>query len=108
MDPHFRMGIITADPDDNKFVDCAFAAGADYLVSEDNGFRKLRISVGNSQMYDSKAMDEALLRSTRYGYITISTFMHYSGLKSNSAKISLDSLCKGEHPRLSRHKEGRM
>ena len=36
VDPHFRMGIITADPDDNKFVDCAFAAGADYLVSEDS------------------------------------------------------------------------
>lgn len=73
-----------------------------------DGFRKLRISVGNSQMYDSKAMDEALRRSTRYGYITISTFMHYSGLKYNSAKIYLDSLCKGEHPRLRRHKEGRM
>ena len=32
---------ITADPDDNKFVDCAFAAGADYLVSEDSHFRVL-------------------------------------------------------------------
>ena len=41
VDPHFRMGIITADPDDNKFVDCAFAAGADYLVSEDSHFRVL-------------------------------------------------------------------
>ena len=41
VDPHFRMGIITADPDDNKFVDCAFAAGADYLVSEDSHFRIL-------------------------------------------------------------------
>ena len=41
VDPHFRMGIITADPDDNKFVDCAFAAGADYLVSEDSHFRML-------------------------------------------------------------------
>ena len=41
VDPHFRMGIITADPDDNKFVDCAFAAGADYLVSEDCHFRVL-------------------------------------------------------------------
>ena len=40
--PHFRMGIITADPDDNKFVDCAFAAGADYLVSEDSHFDVLR------------------------------------------------------------------
>lgn len=42
VDPHFRMRIITADPDDNKFVDCAFAAGADYLVSEDSHFRVLR------------------------------------------------------------------
>ena len=41
VDPHFRMGIITADPDDNKFVDCAFASGADYLVSEDSHFRVL-------------------------------------------------------------------
>ena len=41
VDPHFRMGIITAEPDDNKFVDCAFAAGADYLVSEDSHFRVL-------------------------------------------------------------------
>ena len=42
VDPHFRMGLITADPDDNKFVDCAFAAGADYLVSEDSHFEVLR------------------------------------------------------------------
>ena len=41
VDPHFRMGIITTDPDDNKFVDCAFAAGADYLVSEDSHFKVL-------------------------------------------------------------------
>lgn len=42
VDPHFRMNLITADPDDNKFVDCAFAAGADYLVSEDSHFNVLR------------------------------------------------------------------
>ena len=42
VDPHFRMRLITADPDDNKFVDCAFAAGADYLVSEDRHFDVLR------------------------------------------------------------------
>ena len=40
--PHFRMGLIQADPDDNKFVDCAFAANADYLVSEDSHFNVLR------------------------------------------------------------------
>ena len=42
VDPHFRMGVITAEPDDNKFVDCAFAANADYLVSEDSHFNILR------------------------------------------------------------------
>ena len=36
------MELITQDPDDNKFVDCAFAAGADYLVSEDTHFNILR------------------------------------------------------------------
>ena len=42
VDPHFRLGLVTADADDNKFVDCAFAAGADYLVSEDSHFKVLR------------------------------------------------------------------
>lgn len=42
IDPHFRLNLIDADPDDNKFVDCAFAAGADYLVSEDSHFNVLR------------------------------------------------------------------
>jgi len=41
INPHFRMRLITTDPDDNKFVDCAFAANADYLVSEDNHFNIL-------------------------------------------------------------------
>jgi putative PIN family toxin of toxin-antitoxin system len=41
VDPHFHMELIAADPDDNKFVDCAFAAGADYLVSEDSHFKVL-------------------------------------------------------------------
>ena len=36
------MKLITADPDDNKFVDCAFAANADYLVSEDSHFDILK------------------------------------------------------------------
>lgn len=40
-DPHFRFGLIEQDPDDNKFVDCAIIAGADYIVSEDSHFRVL-------------------------------------------------------------------
>ena len=33
--------LIEEDPDDNKFVDCAIVAGADYIVSEDAHFRVL-------------------------------------------------------------------
>lgn len=42
---YFRWSLITADADDNKFVDCAIAANSDYLVSNDRHFRELeRIS----------------------------------------------------------------
>ena len=40
--PQFRLGLIQADPDDNKFVDCAFAANATYIVSNDNHFDILK------------------------------------------------------------------
>lgn len=39
---YFHWNLITADPDDNKFVDCAFAAGATYIVSDDSHFEILR------------------------------------------------------------------
>lgn len=39
---YFHWNLITADPDDNKFVDCAFAAGATYIVSDDSHFEVLR------------------------------------------------------------------
>lgn len=40
--PHFYFHLIEQDPDDNKFVDCAIIAGADYIVSEDAHFRVLK------------------------------------------------------------------
>ena len=40
--PHFHMELITADPDNNKFVDCAFAANATYIVSNDSHYDVLR------------------------------------------------------------------
>ena len=72
-----------------------------------HGFRCRKNRVGNSQMYDEKAMDEALQKSVRHGYITIKTFQIFSGLKNKSAQHYLDSLCQGENPRLTRYKEGR-
>ncbi len=42
VEPYFHWNMITADPDDNKFVDCAFAAGATYIVSNDSHFNCLK------------------------------------------------------------------
>jgi len=40
-DPQYRFELISSDPDDNKFVDCAIIANADYIVSEDSHFKVL-------------------------------------------------------------------
>ena len=39
---YFFWQLIKADPDDNKFVDCAVAVGARYLISNDNHFKVLQ------------------------------------------------------------------
>jgi putative PIN family toxin of toxin-antitoxin system len=38
VDAQFRFHLITADEDDNKFVDCAIVANAEYIVSDDRHF----------------------------------------------------------------------
>ena len=40
--PAYRFNLITSDPDDNKFVDCAITAGATYIVSNDHHFSELK------------------------------------------------------------------
>lgn len=42
VDAQFRFGLITADPDDNKFVDCAIVANAECVVTNDAHFEVLR------------------------------------------------------------------
>lgn len=42
VEPQFRFNVITADPDDNKFADCAIAAQAEYVVTEDAHFAVLK------------------------------------------------------------------
>lgn len=41
-DTYYHWNLITADPDDNKFVDCAFAANATYIVSDDSHYDVLK------------------------------------------------------------------
>ena len=40
--PHFKFGLITADHDDDKFVDCAFKANAKYIVTQDRHYDVLK------------------------------------------------------------------
>ena len=42
IEPFYNWQLIEADPDDNKFVDCAIAISADYLVSNDSHFKILK------------------------------------------------------------------
>jgi len=42
-DVYYRWQLITADPDDDKFVDCAIAGGCDYIVTNDRHFNVLKV-----------------------------------------------------------------
>lgn len=42
VNPYFRLQLISADHDDDKFVDCAFAANATYIVSDDKHYDVLK------------------------------------------------------------------
>ena len=40
--PYYHFELITSDPDDNKFVDCAIVASAKYIVTEDHHYDVLK------------------------------------------------------------------
>ena len=114
--PRLKLVGEHTDPDRVRGRDVLYA-GIEFIPSKQfvndcdcsqEGFRLVRDHVGNSQKNDPKAMEEALQRSIRHGYITITPFMYHSGLKYKSAKNFLDSLCTGDHPRLKRYREGRV
>ena len=43
INPYFSLHLIDADHDDNKFVDCDFAANATFIVSNDKHFDVLKV-----------------------------------------------------------------
>jgi predicted nucleic acid-binding protein len=47
--PTFRFHLITTDPDDDKFADCAIAAEADDIVTADSDFKAMRGSGNKPQ-----------------------------------------------------------
>lgn len=61
-DPFFKLNLIKKDPDDNKFVDCAFACQADYIVTDDAHFselRQIKFPVVHTKSLDEFAQGEA-------------------------------------------------
>jgi putative PIN family toxin of toxin-antitoxin system len=55
--PYFKWNLIVADPEDNKFADCALNIGADYIVTNDKHFNILKemdfpyVKVVNIEMF---------------------------------------------------------
>ena len=43
--PFYHFRVITADPDDDKFVDCAVASNAKFIVTEDSHYDVLENAV---------------------------------------------------------------
>ena len=41
---YYHLRLITADPDDDKFVDCAFKANARYIVTQDHHYDVLKLT----------------------------------------------------------------
>ena len=65
-DVYFRWNLISQDADDNKFVDCAIAASADFIVTNDKHFRELqsiafpKVQVLSSTQFLEKLQNENL------------------------------------------------
>ena len=57
--PSFRFRVITADPDDNKFIDCAITADAEWIITSDLHFRAL---IGSGFKPQPIAPDEFTMR----------------------------------------------
>lgn len=59
--PTWHFNLIDADPDDNKFVDCAVCGQAEYLVSNDRHYQVLK-TVNFPQLNLVKLQDFVLIK----------------------------------------------
>ncbi len=60
---YFFWNLITVDPDDNKFVDCALAGAADYIVTDDRHFKVLaEVQFPRVQVLSSEDFLQIVLR----------------------------------------------
>ena len=59
--PYYKWNLISADPDDNKFVDCALNVGADFIVTNDKHFNILKnIDFPKINVVDIEAFKEMI------------------------------------------------
>jgi putative PIN family toxin of toxin-antitoxin system len=60
---YFKLNLIVNDADDNKFVDCAFAANAAYIITNDSDFNILKtISFPSIKVKSIDAFKELLIQ----------------------------------------------
>lgn len=58
---YFRWALLLADADDNKFVDCAVASNADYIVTNDKDFKPLeKVDFPSVEVVDISGFKELL------------------------------------------------
>ncbi|MBK7871122.1 MAG: hypothetical protein IPJ74_10745 [Saprospiraceae bacterium] len=63
---YYKWNLIEADADDNKFVDCAIACDAKYLVSDDKHFNSLdKIPFPKIEVLTAQAFKEIIEKKKR-------------------------------------------
>jgi putative PIN family toxin of toxin-antitoxin system len=61
---YYKWSLIVADPDDNKFVDCALNSGADYIIANDKHFNALKeISFPKIEVVDIETFKQTIFNS---------------------------------------------
>lgn len=71
------------------------------------GFRRWEDCIERHPVETPEELEEALRKSMTRGYITVKAFAWHAGLKDQTARRLLNSLCEGEKPRLRKRHEGR-
>jgi uncharacterized protein len=65
--PYYFWNLIEIDPDDNKYVDCAIACNADFIITHDGHFKILdKINFPKVQRITIEAFKEYLISINRF------------------------------------------
>ena len=101
--PFYHFNLITVDPDDNKFVDCAISANAHYIVTNDHHYDVLKdidfpkVNIVNIQQFCIYLSQEKYFFQKKGGFIVRNisiTDMYMSVLSSLSVDEKLDLIAK--------------